>query len=87
MYVSLNCFFFYKAFGVESSFNDPFKPAASSGFDDSFDNKASGFGDDDSFGNKWNDPFTSQPTHNDPFTSNESAPKEVRSNYNIYDLI
>ncbi|KAL7034393.1 hypothetical protein ACKWTF_007946 [Chironomus riparius] len=69
------------AFGDESSFNDPFKPtstmAASSGFDDSFDNKTTGFGDDDSFGNKWNDPFTSQPTHSDPFASNEPAPKET----------
>jgi len=74
--------FHYQAFGDESNFNDPFKPATNmaAGFDDSFDNKASGFGDDDSFGNKWNDPFTSQqPIHNnDPFASNEPAPKEVR---------
>lgn len=50
---------------------------SSSGFDDNFDNKPSAFGDDDSFGNKWNDPFTSQGGGHDPFTSNESAPKEV----------
>jgi predicted P-loop ATPase len=38
---------------------------ASSGFDDSFDNKATAFNDDDSFGNKWSDPFSSQ--NSDPF--------------------
>jgi hypothetical protein len=64
----------------QSGFNDAFKPAVTS-FEDSFDNKASGFGDDDWHGSSWNnqqnDPFGgSKP---DPFgaPSNDASAKDV----------
>ena len=66
------------------SANDPFKPAnptttTSSGFEDSFDNKPSGFGED-SFSSKWdNDPFASQAS--DPFggSAADTSAKDVRN--------
>lgn len=76
--------FDFLAFNDESSkLNDAFKPANSGGFEDSFDNKntASGFGDDDSFGNKWDDPFGATAAANDPFSASnnfDSSAKDVR---------
>ncbi|KAG5681401.1 hypothetical protein PVAND_010840 [Polypedilum vanderplanki] len=77
------------AFGDDSSFNDPFKPettqsqtAVSSGFDDSFDHKATAFNDDDSFGNKWSDPFSSQ---NDPFAVTTSNAPSTNTAKDAFD--
>lgn len=68
----------------QSTFNDSYKPSQPAKFEDSFDNKATAFGDDDSWNtNSWktqaNDPFagSSKP---DPFAASNDAPaKDVIS--------
>lgn len=65
--------------------HDAFKSSNPSKFEDSFDSKANAFGDDDSFGNKWSDPFgattAASVTINDPFAAannnNGGSGKEV----------
>lgn len=71
----------------QTSFNDPFKPTqAAATFDDSFDNKPTNFGDDDSWHtNSWNtqghhDPFAGN-SKPDPFAASHDAPaKDVSWN-------
>jgi epidermal growth factor receptor substrate 15 len=68
----------------QSGFNDPFKPSkpAAVSFEDSFDNKTTGFGEDDWHGSSWNnkqnDPFggSSKP---DPFAGSaiDTSAKDV----------